>query len=531
LDSLKDKTTPRMITRALERLPKGSEALDMAYEEATQRIQGQEAGFKELAWRVISWITCAKRPLLSVELQHALAVEVGDSELGEDNLQDIDEMVSLCAGLVTVDEESTIIRLVHYTTQEFFERTQNRWFPDAETEITAVCITYLSFDTFNSEGCWTAKALKERLRENPLYDYAAKNWGRHARVASEAAKQLILSFLDSGNLLSASTQVTHGLEWLFLSPKFAPRQWHMAGVHVAAYFGLEKEMEALLHSGHDLNARDTMNMTPLLLAAKYGQEAIVKLLLEKGSDIEMEVDNNGFTYTPLMFASKRGHEAVVKLLVQQGAKIDMQDNGGFTPLMEAIAEGHEAVVKLLIQQGAELDVMDYRGYTPLTRAAAMRSQTMVKLLLEQDVDREAKAYSSHTALLVAIMYRDEAIVKLLLKQGAEVEAKTKLGQTALLEAVGYGDEAIVKLLLKQGAEVEAKTSLGQTALLDAVGYGDEAIARLLLENSAVLEARDNLGHTPLLKAARYGKVATVKRCLNMVLSLRLEITKVRQHCG
>ena len=39
-------------------------------------------------------------------------------------------MVSVCAGLVTVDEESDIIRLVHYTTQEFFERTQNIWFPN-----------------------------------------------------------------------------------------------------------------------------------------------------------------------------------------------------------------------------------------------------------------------------------------------------------------------------------------------------------------------------------------------------------------
>jgi hypothetical protein len=34
-------------------------------------------------------------------------------------------MVSVCAGLVTIDEESNIIRLVHHTTQEYFERSQN----------------------------------------------------------------------------------------------------------------------------------------------------------------------------------------------------------------------------------------------------------------------------------------------------------------------------------------------------------------------------------------------------------------------
>lgn len=71
----------------------------------------------------------AKSPLTTPELQHALAVEAGDVELGEDNIQEIEEVVSVCAGLVTVDEQSDIIRLVHYTTQEYFERTQTRWFP------------------------------------------------------------------------------------------------------------------------------------------------------------------------------------------------------------------------------------------------------------------------------------------------------------------------------------------------------------------------------------------------------------------
>jgi len=85
-----------------------------------ERIEGQEAGFQELAKRVLSWITCAKRPLNTLELQHAIAVEIDEPELDEDNLPEIDDMVSVCAGLVTVDEKSNIIRLVHYTTQEIF---------------------------------------------------------------------------------------------------------------------------------------------------------------------------------------------------------------------------------------------------------------------------------------------------------------------------------------------------------------------------------------------------------------------------
>lgn len=67
---------------------------------------------------VISWITYAKRPLTTPELQHALATEVGHQDLVRDNISDVEDMVSACAGLVTVDKESDIVRLVHYTTQQ-----------------------------------------------------------------------------------------------------------------------------------------------------------------------------------------------------------------------------------------------------------------------------------------------------------------------------------------------------------------------------------------------------------------------------
>jgi len=46
-----------------------------------ERINGQKAGFQLLAKNVLSWITCAERPLTTTELQQAIAVEEGDSKL------------------------------------------------------------------------------------------------------------------------------------------------------------------------------------------------------------------------------------------------------------------------------------------------------------------------------------------------------------------------------------------------------------------------------------------------------------------
>jgi hypothetical protein len=127
----------------LEKLPIGSKAYNYAYKEAMERIEGQVTDSQKLAKDVLSWITYAKRPLTTSELRHALAVEISESELDEENLPEIEDMVSVCACLVTVDKESDIVWLVHCTTQEYFERTQRERFPNAETNI-ATNLHYLS---------------------------------------------------------------------------------------------------------------------------------------------------------------------------------------------------------------------------------------------------------------------------------------------------------------------------------------------------------------------------------------------------
>ncbi len=132
-------------------------------------------------------------------------MEVGECEFDEDNIPQLEDMVSVCAGLVTVDEESSVIRLVHYTTQEFFDRTQQQWFPNAASEITSVCITYLSFAVFAKGFYQTNAGYKERLHSNPFYHYAANNWGHHARKAM-TSHQDVRDSLQSYNRAKASNQ-------------------------------------------------------------------------------------------------------------------------------------------------------------------------------------------------------------------------------------------------------------------------------------------------------------------------------------
>lgn len=107
LDSLTGKRSTKVVRDVLAKLPTGSGGYDQAYKGAMDRIEGQIKDQEELAKQVLAWITCAKRPLTTLELQHALGVEVGKPELDEDNLPEIEDIVSVCAGLVTVDKRKS----------------------------------------------------------------------------------------------------------------------------------------------------------------------------------------------------------------------------------------------------------------------------------------------------------------------------------------------------------------------------------------------------------------------------------------
>lgn len=173
LNLLNDKTTRRAVKDALKQFrrqdPRSSEdqkreVLSKAYEDVMERINKQIPGFRELALRVLSWITCAKRPLTTSELRHALAIKDGDSKLDEENFEEIKIIISVCAGLVIVDDENNIIPLVHDTTQEYFEETWELWFSNAKTAIMMACVTYLSFDVFEHGFCKKDYESKDRLK-------------------------------------------------------------------------------------------------------------------------------------------------------------------------------------------------------------------------------------------------------------------------------------------------------------------------------------------------------------------------------
>src|SRR2546421_11212088 len=184
MNTLQSHETEGGVRDALGNLAKGENKLDEAYRRTMERIKSQEESAKRLAMPTLAWIFHAKRPLFEEELLEALAVRPAKSTLDKSYRPSVKRLLHICAGLVRFEKESKTIDLIHKTTRDYFEMTKNLWFRDTENDITTTCVTYLSFSVFECGFCRTNEEFEERLRLNPLYDYAAHNWGRHAREAS-----------------------------------------------------------------------------------------------------------------------------------------------------------------------------------------------------------------------------------------------------------------------------------------------------------------------------------------------------------
>ena len=181
-------------------------------------------------------------------------------------------------------------------------------------------------------------------------------------------------------------------------------------------------------------------VTPLIIAAFYGQLNSVKILLSYGADIEA-----------------RGTLKIGDKVVE-----------GCTPLWAAAASGLLIyVMKLLIERKADVDGETSTNSTPLGAAARQRHLDIVRCLVESGADVNARNHFEATPLYVACYRGHLSIVSYLIDKGAFIDLQCKDGSTALHGAVEKGHLEIVHELLALGASQSLANNRGLTPLLHA----------------------------------------------------------------
>lgn len=154
----------------------------------------------------------------------------------------------------------------------------------------------------------------------------------------------------------------------------------------------------------------------LFVACKNGHTNIVRLLLEKGVDVNFCNENGA---SSLYVACYNGHTRTVQLLLQNGADINLCSRSGTSPLYAACQNEHKLVVQILLNNGAKIDICDEYGASPLYVACQNGHDNIIKLLLDFDADINFGNKRGFSPLNVASCMGHESTTHLLLKNGAD----------------------------------------------------------------------------------------------------------------
>jgi ankyrin repeat protein len=247
---------------------------------------------------------------------------------------------------------------------------------------------------------------------------------------------------------------------------------------------IEQVRESINALGGDkhLNEIDiNYGITPLMYASTIGNIEIIKLLLERGADVNLV---NEEQTNALMLA----HDNIVaKLLLDNGADPNVASDG-YTVLMSADLE----LCELLIQYGATVNYQNSTGTTALHAHAFNGSIDCVKLLVEHGADVNRRNMVGFTPLMLAVTNGSIDVIKYLLGK-VDVNSRDLAGSTALIIAAANGRTDSMVCLLENNADVNLVNKQGKSALIQAAELDFEECIELLLKYNADTTIVDQSG--------------------------------------
>ena len=156
-------------------------------------------------------------------------------------------------------------------------------------------------------------------------------------------------------------------------------------LHVAAFRRDTAVAKALIDAGASPNALDNQSYDAVTIAAVGNDLAMLKLLLASGGNAR--AITSPYSGTALIASAHRGNVDVVDTLIAHRAPLDHVNNLGWTALIEAIvlgdgSERYQKIVSALIAAGADLNLADRNGRKPLALARE-KGHAEIAALLEK----------------------------------------------------------------------------------------------------------------------------------------------------
>ncbi|PFH60075.1 hypothetical protein XA68_11493 [Ophiocordyceps unilateralis] len=531
------------IKQALGELPDG---LDATY---TRLLENTDVKIGDRLLSLLKWLAFAKYELSIQELAEVFILRP-EREVPckrDDRLFRPRDVLKYLASLVVTWRDGyygdTRVRLAHFSVKEFLTSGRVGRFSftesDAHMHIGRSCLVYhlyscrlndiVEFEELDrAMGAEETEqlgsvAINEETECLNLRGYAVL-WAEHLEmvpcrswqadvvddalralsIRSESVRRMIerydcfeekISPLQRPPRLMARMGFAGLTEMLLRQSKYLIQEDLDVALQEAVVGGSEAVFRLLLDRGADVDAENAVidgGMPlegPLWAAAYQGLTVIVKQLLDEGIDVNRQYGELG---SALQAAALQHYSHVMQLLVARGARIDLSSEAGcaLTSVVSTVRVGFPGVdasstecIQFLLDRGVDVNMQGGSHGTALTRTAEYLPDTLClfHLLLDKGADVNARGghYGSPLQAVCAAKWEgdwvDEVtrsrykreLVELLLDKGADVNARGGYYDTPLQAAACLAtdhDRDLVELLLAWGADANAQGGRYGTAL-------------------------------------------------------------------
>lgn len=305
--------------------------------------------------------------------------------------------------------------------------------------------------------------------------------------------------------------------------------------------GHDRQVIGLLEAGAPASMSNVEGATPLYIAVDHGRPEMVPHLLECGANPDGDPRRNplhaaveaaaidtaslllaaganadGGYDVPLVLAAREGNAALLKLLVGAGASVNQPDWTDQTPLEAASHANLDEVIQWLLERGAivrsgvRMTALHWLMHNGRPDASA------VERLLMSGADPRAADRSGNSPLHYVAGVKEPAIVRHLLHAGADPLASNQAGVTPLHLAAAGTSQGVLELLLAATRSVNPLDFRGRTPLhYAAVADRPLTIIETLLRGGVLPTVRD-YGDMTAHELAKYwsSDPAVVQRLAN-----------------
>ncbi|KAK0219050.1 hypothetical protein IW262DRAFT_1462672 [Armillaria fumosa] len=189
----------------------------------------------------------------------------------------------------------------------------------------------------------------------------------------------------------------------------------------AASNGHEETVRILLHSEEltSLNAMSSSGLTALSSAIICNSIPVVTLLLQR-HDTDTSIQFKG--QTPIMLAARYGLDKIVKMfLKRKGEDPNAPGENGKTALHAAVQWNQYRIISFLLKSGrVDVNRKDSQGRTALSIAASLGSaQSVKRLMAHRGIDMLAKDNDGKSAYEIAVEERQDKVATFLAEYAAK----------------------------------------------------------------------------------------------------------------